>query len=150
MAFHLDGKFEVGEDSRRSSSLFAEINMTPFVDVCLVLLIIFMVAAPFAISGVNVKLPETRAKSIQVTQESLVLSIAKDGKFYLDKKQIAAKDLATAIQGAVGADKKGSVIFIRADESVAYSKVMQGLSAAQQAGVERIAMIGEARGSGTK
>ncbi len=119
-----------------------EINMTPFVDVCLVLLIIFMVTAPFAISGVNVKLPDTQAHQVNLKDEPLILSVTKAGTFYIEKNQIAENKLVATLTEAQGKQKK-SIIFIRADKNVPYGKVMTAMSAAQLAGIQKIGMIGE-------
>jgi biopolymer transport protein TolR len=116
--------------------------MTPFVDVCLVLLIIFMVTAPFAVSGVNVRLPQTQAKSLSLSNESLILSVTKNGSFYLGKHSVKESDLRSKIKEAVSGQEK-SAIFIRADKDVPYGKIMEAMVAANQAGVEKIGMIGE-------
>lgn len=142
MTFHLDGKYELDDNYRSKLSPLAEINMTPFVDVCLVLLIIFMVTAPFAVSGVNVKLPQTQAKSLSISNESLILSVTKNGTFYLGKYNIKEANLSTKIKEAIAGQEK-SAIFIRADKDVPYGKIMTAMVAANQAGVEKIGMIGE-------
>lgn len=142
MTFHLDGRYEVDDNYRSKLSPLAEINMTPFVDVCLVLLIIFMVTAPFAVSGVNVRLPQTQAKSLSLSNESLILSVTKNGSFYLGKHGVKESDLSSKIKEAVSGQEK-SAIFIRADKDVPYGKIMEAMVAANQAGVEKIGMIGE-------
>lgn len=144
MSFHLDGRTELDENYRSKSKLLAEINMTPFVDVCLVLLIIFMVTAPFAISGVNIRIPKTEAKPLSMSNGSLILSVTKKGEFFLGKNKVLENELITKIKAAAGGESK-SPIFIRADKDVPYSKVMTAMAAAQNAGVERIGMIGEAQ-----
>ncbi|KAB8030917.1 ExbD/TolR family protein [Fluviispira multicolorata] len=141
MSFHLDSENDVGE-SRRKANFISEINMTPFVDVCLVLLIIFMVTAPFAISGINVQLPKTQAKSLTLSGESLVISINKKGEYYIGKNLVKETNLVSQIQNSVKDDEHPS-IFIRADDGVPYGKVMNAMTAAQRAGVERIGMVGE-------
>jgi biopolymer transport protein TolR len=142
MAFHFGEKNEFDESFRGRPSVLAEINMTPFVDVCLVLLIIFMVTAPFAVSGVNVRIPQTQAKSLSMSNESLILSITKKGEFYLGKNKIPENELVPKIKAAAEGEEK-IPIFIRADKDVPYSKVMTAMAAAQNAGVERIGMMGE-------
>ena len=142
MSFHLDGRNEFDDNYRGKPKVLAEINMTPFVDVCLVLLIIFMVTAPFAISGINIKLPETKAKPLAMTAKSLVLSVSKKGEFYLDKIHVPENNLVIKIKDASSETQKNS-IFIRADKDVSYEKVMTAMAAAQSAGIERIGMIGE-------
>lgn len=141
MPIQLDHNLQDFESRARPAAL-VEINMTPFVDVCLVLLIIFMVTAPFVISGVNVKLPETQVQRINMSDEPLVLTVTQQGLFYIEKKQILEKNLVTTLQEAQGKQKK-SIIFIRADKSVPYGKVMTAMTAAQLSGIQKIGMIGE-------
>lgn len=142
MSFQLDNDTN-STDSKRKSHFIAEINMTPFVDVCLVLLIIFMVTAPFAISGVNVQLPKTsQTKPLSMSSESLVLSINKNGDYYIGKEFIKDVNLVTVLKNSVKGKEHPS-IFIRADNGVPYGKVMSGMTAAQKAGIERIGMVGE-------
>ena len=139
MSFQIDNENE----SNRKANFIAEINMTPFVDVCLVLLIIFMVTAPFAISGVNVQLPKTsQSKSLSLSNESLILSINKKGEFYIGKEFIKDTNLVTVIKNSIK-DREHPSIFIRADDGVPYGKVMAAMTAAQKAGIERIGMVGE-------
>jgi biopolymer transport protein TolR len=147
MSFHLDGRHDMDENHRSRPSLLAEINMTPFVDVCLVLLIIFMVTAPFAISGVNVKLPESRAKSLSMASDSVILSVTKKGEYYLGKTQVQEGSLTAQIK-EIFVDTPSPILFIRADKDVPYSRVMTAMAAAQRAGVEKIGMIGENKRDG--
>lgn len=128
--------------SKSRPSALVEINMTPFVDVCLVLLIIFMVTAPFVISGVNVKLPETQVQRISMSDEPLVLTVTQQGLFFIDKKQILESKLVSVLQDMQNTQKK-PIIFIRADKNVPYGKVMTAMTAAQLAGIQKIGMIGE-------
>lgn len=142
MSFQIDNENGFN-DGRRKANFISEINMTPFVDVCLVLLIIFMVTAPFAISGVNVQLPKTsQAKPLSLSGESLVLSINKKGEFYLGKVYVKDNNLVTQIKNSIK-EQDSPAIFIRADDGVPYGKVMAAMTAAQKAGVERIGMVGE-------
>ena len=142
MSFHMDGRGEFDENYKSKPRVLAEINMTPFVDVCLVLLIIFMVTAPFAVSGVNIKVPQTLAKPLSMSNESLILSVTKKGEFYLGKTKILESELIPKIKAAIAGEEK-TPIFIRADKDVPYEKVMTAMAAAQNSGVERIGMIGE-------
>ena len=142
-----------GESSSSSyfgkSGMISEINITPFVDVILVLLIIFMVTAPFAVSGVNVQLPQSQAKPLKLTGDPLVLSISSTGDFYLAKVEVDQEELVEKIKAAVGNNKEAA-IYIRADKPVPYGKVMLAMGAAQSAGVAKIGMMGESRSSGKK
>lgn len=148
MNFQLDSEI-MSSERKVKSSFISEINMTPFVDVCLVLLIIFMVTAPFAISGVNVQLPKTQAKSLSLTSESLVLSIDKKGEYYLGKVLVKVDELESAIKDSLK-NEEHPAIFIRADDGIPYGKVMSAMSSAQKAGVERIGMVGENKQSDKK
>jgi biopolymer transport protein TolR len=143
--------FQMGDSEGGSSSsyfgkqaVFADINITPFVDVILVLLIIFMVTAPFAVSGVNVNLPQSRAKPLKLAGDPLVLSVTADGSFFLGKAKVAERDLVDKIKAGVGSDKDAA-LYIRADKTVPYARVMEAMGAAQAAGVARIGMMGESR-----
>ncbi|MEY4063870.1 MAG: protein TolR [Pseudomonadota bacterium] len=131
------------------SSLLADINITPFVDVMLVLLIIFMVTAPFAVSGVDIQLPKAKAKTLSLGQDPVVVSVSTDGEFYLGKKAVKAKELSEKIQTAI-AGQELPTVFIRADRDVVYARVMEAMAAAQTAGAKKIGMMGEGTGSGTK
>lgn len=124
--------------------MMTEINITPFVDVILVLLIIFMVTAPFAVSGVNVQLPQSQAKPLKLSGDPLVLSVTPQGLFYLQKMEVPEAELVPKIKAAIGNDTAAS-IYIRADKSVPYGKVMEAMGAAQAAGVSKIGMMGESR-----
>ena len=124
--------------------MISEINITPFVDVILVLLIIFMVTAPFAISGVNVQLPQSQAKALTLPGDPMVLSITPAGAFFLQKIEVPETELVAKIKAAIG-NAKDSSIYIRADKTVPYGKVMEAMGAAQAAGVAKIGMMGESR-----
>ena len=140
--------FQLGDSDGGSSGFFgkqsmiSEINITPFVDVILVLLIIFMVSAPFAVSGVNVKLPQSVAKPLKLSGDPLVLSVNANGDFFLAKVEVDQDELVDKIKAAIGSRKDAS-IYIRADKAVPYAKVMQAMGAAQAAGVSQIGMMGE-------
>lgn len=129
-------------DYRHSEPMMAEINITPFVDVCLVLLIIFMVSAPFAVSGVNVKLPQTQAKNLSLSKESLILTVTKKGDYFLGKYKVLQSELIPKIKASL-LGQENQAIFIRADKDVPYGQVMEAMSAAQNAGIQKIGMIGE-------
>ncbi|MFZ9521163.1 MAG: ExbD/TolR family protein [Silvanigrellaceae bacterium] len=149
MAFR-SSEFE-GSDSSAAgrSSMLAEINITPFVDVMLVLMIIFMITAPFAVSGVDIQLPKSKAKTLSLGQDPIVVSISSQGEFFLGKKSVEREELVGKIQTAlVGHDSP--TVFIRADRDVAYAKVMDAMTAAHSAGAKKIGMMGEGSGGGMK
>lgn len=149
MAFR-NGESE-GSDSSSfgRTSLLADINITPFVDVMLVLLIIFMVTAPFAVSGVDIQLPKSRARTLSLGQDPVVVSVSERGEFFLGKKLVRKEELSGKIQTAL-AGQELPTVFIRADRDVAYSKVMDAMTAAQNAGAKKIGMMGENSGQATK
>lgn len=132
MAFKLDGDSDKEE--------LAEINVVPLVDVMLVLLIIFMVTAPLSIGGVNVNLPLSRARSVSIEQERIVLSVDKSGGYFLDKTPIKAVDLDGKLK-ALFATRDKKTLYIRADKGVVYGKVVDVMTAAKMAGVEKISML---------
>jgi biopolymer transport protein TolR len=130
---------------RRRRSAYApmhEINVTPFVDVMLVLLIVFMVTAPLLTVGVPIELPETQANPIQGDSEPLTVSVAPDGIIYLQETEI---DLDTLAPKLVAIAKEGydQRIFVRGDRSVGYGEVMKVMGVLNQAGFRRIALVTE-------
>ncbi|MFK7873977.1 MAG: ExbD/TolR family protein [Oligoflexales bacterium] len=138
--------FQINPDSNDQEDL-AEINMVPLIDVMLVLLIVFMVAAPLSISGVKVNLPTSESTGQPVEEKQLVLSINKKGDYYLGKVQISEKDLKTRIKTILDS-RNSKDLFIRADRKVEYEKVIHAMSAAKIAGVKRVGMLTENKGKG--
>jgi biopolymer transport protein TolR len=128
--------------SRRKSSFKAmsEINVTPMVDVMLVLLIIFMVAAPLMTVGVPVELPETKAKALQSPNEPITVSVQADGKVYLQEVEIAFDDLVPKLQ-AIGKQGTEEQVFVRADAGVNYGHVMKVMGALNAAGYKKLGLV---------
>jgi biopolymer transport protein TolR len=123
----------------------SEINVTPFVDVMLVLLIIFMVTAPMMQQGVDVDLPETTTQAIRVNEEPLILSVKADGKFYVGRTEVPRKELGTKLSAILeGLDDKQ--IFLRADKKADYELVVVALAAAREAGAKKLGMVTEPEG----
>lgn len=124
------------------SKLVAEINVTPLVDVVLVLLIIFMVTAPMLSMGIDVDLPRVKSKVIDVNEEKLVLSISKDKEIFINRTKISKDDLKVKLENIFTAriDKE---IFLRADKSVAYGFVVEVMSEIRKAGVDKLGMVTE-------
>jgi biopolymer transport protein TolR len=112
--------------SQRDATAIAQINVTPLVDVMLVLLVIFMVTAPIIQQGVQVNLPQAKAGAIPGTEEMLVVTIAKNGKVYLNDNPLTLAELG---------DK------LRADQDVRYGLVMKAVAEIKQAGIERLGMV---------
>jgi biopolymer transport protein TolR len=120
----------------------AEINVTPFVDVALVLLIIFMVTAPLMLQGMDVNLPETTTQPIRMSNAPLVLTVTKDGKYSLARKIIPADALQTKLE-AVFEARGSKEVFLRADEAAPYGVVVKAMAAARRAGATRLGIVTE-------
>ena len=121
----------------------SEINVTPFVDVMLVLLIIFMVAAPMMMVGVPVQLPQTSAARIAQTAPPVVVTLARDGRLYLRQEEVAEAELAQRIRALREAEANDAPVYVRGDRSVAYGEVMRVMGRVVAAGVARVSLIAE-------
>jgi biopolymer transport protein TolR len=121
----------------------AEINVTPFVDVMLVLLIVFMVTAPLLTVGVPVDLPKTRAPALGQDKEPLSITVARNGTIYL-QKQVVAQDVLVAKLSAISQNGYDQRIFVRGDKSVDYGKVMEVMGLLSQAGFTHIGLVTDA------
>jgi len=132
------GASSSGSDRRA----FAEINVTPFVDVVLVLLIIFMVTAPMMQQGIDVDLPETTTQNLRVHNEPLIITVKKDGTYFLANTSVTEKELGAKLTAILsGLDDKG--VFLRADKSANYGSVVKALAAARLAGATKLGMVTE-------
>ncbi len=133
---------EIGRPSRGRHSSLSQINVTPFVDVMLVLLIIFMVTAPMLDQGVEVDLPEvSEAPGLPVQEEPLVITLQKNGQLFIGKTQIKQlPKLAPVIQQALKG-KPDREVFLEADKKVPYGRVVQVMAAVKKAGVEKLGMV---------
>ena len=118
-----------------------EINVTPFIDVMLVLLIIFMIAAPLATVDIGVDLPAANAEASPKPDKPLTLTLKSDQSVLVDGKTIARPQLAAALDQATGADKKQRV-FLRADKRVPYGDLMNLMNALRDAGYLHVALVG--------
>lgn len=125
---------------RRSSSQISEINVTPMVDVMLVLLVIFMVTAPLLTVGVEVDLPKTKAGEIRGQDEPLAVSIDKDGKIFVQDTEVDLNGVAPLLM-EVSKNNQDLRIFIRGDEDIDYGTVMQVMGALNKAGFTKVALI---------
>ena len=121
---------------------FSEINITPLVDVVLVLLIIFMVAAPMLQMGIDVNLPQVKAKTVDVTEEKLVLTINKRDEIFLNKSRVELLDIRKKLEN-IFASRIDRDLFLRADRSVPYGFVVEVMSEVRKAGVDKLGMITE-------
>ena len=123
-------------------NLVSEINVTPFVDVMLVLLIIFMVTAPMMTQGVDVDLPETQSvESLPTDNENMILSLQADGTIYLDEYKVPIDELEAKVALLVKEQKKQ--LFLKADKNVPYGTVMAIMGRIKAAGIERLGMVAE-------
>jgi biopolymer transport protein TolR len=120
----------------------AEINVTPLVDVMLVLLIIFMVTAPLMTSGVSVDLPKTTAAPINSDSEPLTVSIDAQGAIFLQDQQIELADLVTKLQ-AIAQNNPDRRIFVRGDKDLAYGRIMEVMGTITQGGFTKVALLAE-------
>ncbi|ACS80536.1 MULTISPECIES: protein TolR [Maridesulfovibrio] len=128
--------------STNNRGMLAEINVTPFVDVMLVLLIIFMVTAPLMTQGVEVDLPQTRTvRSLPQDNEHLVLSISDKGEIFLDEYKVGFDELQAHLEKLV--KKQNKMLFLRADKNVAYGEVVKVMGEIKAAGIDRLGVVAE-------
>lgn len=129
---------------RRDKELMSQINVTPFVDVMLVLLIIFMVTAPMMQSGIDVNLPKVTARAVSTKAEPLVVTIDRRQRTYLGETRMSTARLAKKLR-AINKMKPGSMVLLKADRKVPYGYVVKVISEIRQAGITKIGMITESR-----
>ncbi|MBA4421984.1 MAG: protein TolR [Syntrophus sp. (in: bacteria)] len=122
--------------------LMAEINVTPLVDVMLVLLIIFMVTAPMLQMGIDVNLPRVKAKSVDVAEEKLVLTINGAKEIFLNKTRMSIMDLGIKLEH-IFASRIEREVYLRADRNVPYGFVVEVMAEVRKAGVDKLGMITE-------
>jgi biopolymer transport protein TolR len=145
MAVQMGGAMQTRGGSRFRRRIYtpmAEINVTPLVDVMLVLLIIFMVAAPLMNVGVSVDLPKTTADPIQGQDEPLVVSVKAKGEVFLGDTEHSVEDLIAKLK-AVQTEKPDQRIFVRGDKAVDYGRVMEVLGALRAAGFTKAGLVGD-------
>lgn len=131
-----------GRGGSRSNRLMSEINVTPFVDVMLVLLIIFMITAPMMIHGIKVEVPETSHEKMEVEPEALIVSVDKDRQVFINKYQLAPDELGERLPEIIDINTAGEV-YLKADTSLPYGFVMFIMAQIREAGIERIGMVTE-------
>jgi biopolymer transport protein ExbD/biopolymer transport protein TolR len=125
----------------RTQTSLSEINITPFVDVLLVLLIIFMLTAPILQSGIELDVPQTKTVK-EISQEKLVVSIDKGQRLFLGNDPVNIHDLGGLLRQKLGA-ARGQAVFLRADKSVPFGTVAMVVDELRQSGIEQISMVTE-------
>ena len=127
---------------RRTYQPMSEINVTPFVDVMLVLLIVFMVTAPLLTVGIPIDLPKVKAKAIAEAEEPLVISVDNQGQIFIQDTVVEVAKLVPRLR-AITNNKADTRIYIRADKTIPYGRVMEVMGTVNIAGFKRVALISE-------
>ncbi len=137
-----------GRGRRRARTPVSEINVTPLVDVMLVLLIIFMVTAPLLNAGVPVNLPDSRAKALDQEPQQVNLTLSRDGRLYLDQTEIERAALPDRLASIPpGADGKPPLVTLRADKSLDYGEVIAVMGELNRAGFNAISLVTNSSGT---
>lgn len=131
-----------GRRGRRYNPPVSAINITPFVDVMLVLLVVFMVTAPMMTVAVPVDLPKTQAHTVNQDKEPLVVSLDADGHLYLQDKPLRIDELVPKLKAITGANPDAR-IFVRGDKGIAYGKIMEVMGSISSAGFTKVALVAE-------
>jgi biopolymer transport protein TolR len=126
----------------KNDQFMSDINVTPFVDVMLVLLIIFMVTAPMMMQGLDVTLPQATAQPLEVKQEQLVVTIDKDGQIFINDFQITVDTLQDKLMKILQG-RTDPEVFLKADKDVSYGTVVRVMAAVKAAGVDNLGMVTE-------
>ncbi|GAA5252792.1 protein TolR [Candidatus Rickettsia kedanie] len=129
-----------GSNRKSKRAVVSEINVTPLVDVMLVLLIIFMITSPMLVSGINVDLPETNSSAISGQDEPLVVTINNKGEIFLLETPIERTHLTDKLSN-ITKEKKDARIFVRGDRNVSYGQVVEIVAEIHAAGFSRVALI---------
>lgn len=141
MAIQVDSRAR--RSRRRSHVLMSEINVTPFVDVMLVLLVVFMVTAPLLTVGVQIDLPRADAKPIPGQDEPLTVSVKADGSVFLQETETPLAALGPRLVAITGSNPDAR-IFVRGDRNLAYGRVMEVMATVTRAGFRKVALVAEA------
>jgi len=140
---HTDGS------NYKSEAMLSEINVTPLVDVMLVLLIVFMISAPLMQQGIQVDLPKTKSPALAEQEKPYVIVVNKNGNVEIAGNEIRSSDVTNKLRGAFEKRQKKE-IFIQADKGIAYGVVAAVMAQAQAAGISRIGLVTEAKDSRSK
>jgi biopolymer transport protein TolR len=131
-----------GRGRRRTYRPMSDINVTPFVDVMLVLLVVFMVTAPLLTVAVPLDLPKTQAHTVNADKEPLVVSIDQSGKVYLQESAVELDELIEKLKAITGANPDAR-IFVRGDKTVPYGRIMEVMGTINSAGFNKVALVAE-------
>lgn len=129
-------------NNRQQVKIASEINVTPLVDVMLVLLIIFMVCSPMLVAGVQVDLPKTKAAALSGQDEPIAISIDKFGNVYIAENKVQVLDLGKKLNAVLN-EKKDTRIFVRGDKKIDYGKVMEVFAELKSSGFKNVALVTE-------
>jgi biopolymer transport protein TolR len=140
MALSLPPSGETGED--RYAPL-AEINVTPMVDVMLVLLVIFMITAPLLTVGVPLDLPKSRATTLTEPKQPIIISLNREGEVFIGDERIAADELEPRL-AALGAEDPSRIVYVRSDRTNTYAQLMDTLGLVNHAGFSKVSLVAEA------
>ncbi len=135
---------EIGRRDNGSRRTLSQINVTPFVDVMLVLLIIFMVTAPMMETGIDVNLPEVaNAPGLPQAKEPLVVTVEKSGAILVGRSRVENPDKLIPVLGQILRERREKEVFLEADQDVPYGRVVQIMAAMKKAGVEKLGMVSQ-------
>ena len=129
-------------NGENKKTFMADINVTPLVDVMLVLLIIFMVTAPMMMEGVDVNLPQTTTKNLKTEEDPLILTVNRNREIYLEKTKIDIEDLESKLK-TIFKYRKDREVLLRADKDVSYGFVINVIAGIKRAGIDKLGMITE-------
>jgi biopolymer transport protein TolR len=139
-----------GDRKRRRRRVMSEINVTPFVDVMLVLLIVFMVSAPLLTVGVPIDLPQSQAKALEQNKEPLTVSVNVSGQIFLQNSEIKIEDLVPKLKAIIDArgGSPNDMVYVRGDKKVDYGTMMRVMGRLSAAGYHRVALVTEVEQGG--
>ena len=144
MAMSVAGSSRRGR--RQATRPMSDINVTPMVDVMLVLLVIFMVTAPLLTVGVPIELPETKGQQLQTNKEPLTISVNRDGKVFIQETEVKLDEIAPKLR-AIAKSGYDEQIFIRGDKGIDYGTVMRVMGRIKTAGFTKVSLVTESEGS---
>ena len=133
---------EIGSRDNSDRGTMSQINVTPLVDVMLVLLVIFMVTAPMMQQGVQVNLPKAETKALPSQEETVVVSIEKSGRLFINSSEVTNSDLRSKLM-TMFANRSKKEVFLKADRDVPYGDVIRTMAEIKSAGIERLGMLTE-------